>query len=168
VARLTTIGELAASIAHEINQPLSAIATNGHAAWRWLGHDMPNVSEATEALKRVIKDANRAGDIIGRIRALSRMINRNISRSISMTLFGKSSLLHKPRCRVTASQSEVTYPQDSQLCSAIASSCSPAYSGPPGSISGTAIAATVHTEGRRACVPVARRGARAKAAACAA
>jgi C4-dicarboxylate-specific signal transduction histidine kinase len=70
VARLTTIGELAASIAHEINQPLPAIATNGHAALRWLGHAMPNVSEATEALKGVIKDVNRASDVIGRIRAL--------------------------------------------------------------------------------------------------
>jgi PAS domain S-box-containing protein len=70
VARLTTIGELAASIAHEINQPLSAIVNNGHAAVNWLGHDIPNVPEVTEALKDIIKDANRASDVIGRIRAL--------------------------------------------------------------------------------------------------
>jgi signal transduction histidine kinase len=70
VARLTTMGELAASIAHEISQPLSAIATNSRAALRWLGHAMPNVLEATEALKRIIKDAGRASDVIGRIRGL--------------------------------------------------------------------------------------------------
>ena len=70
VARLTTIGELAASIAHEINQPLSAISTNGLAALRWLGHEVPNVAEAKEALERVSKEAQRASDVIDRIRAL--------------------------------------------------------------------------------------------------
>ena len=70
VARLTTIGELAASIAHEINQPLSAISTNGLAALRWLGREVPNVAEAKQALERVTKEAQRAGDVIGRIRAL--------------------------------------------------------------------------------------------------
>ena len=67
VARLTTIGELAASIAHEINQPLSAISTNGLAALRWLGREVPNVAEAKQALERVTKEAQRAGDVIGRI-----------------------------------------------------------------------------------------------------
>jgi PAS domain S-box-containing protein len=70
VARLTTIGELAASIAHEINQPLSAISTNCLAARRWLGHEVPNLAEAKQALERTIKDAQRASDVIGRIRAL--------------------------------------------------------------------------------------------------
>lgn len=70
VARLTTIGELAASIAHEINQPLSAISTNSLAGLRWLGHEVPNVAEAKQALERVGKDAKRASDVIGRIRAL--------------------------------------------------------------------------------------------------
>ena len=69
-ARLTTMGELTASIAHEVSQPLSAIASNCRAALRWLGRDLPNVPEATEALKRLIKDASRASDVIGRIRAL--------------------------------------------------------------------------------------------------
>src|SRR5262249_25080699 len=69
-ARLTTMGELAASIAHEINQPLSAIVTNGSASLRWLAHDVPNLAEAREALKRLVKEANRASDVISRIRAL--------------------------------------------------------------------------------------------------
>jgi PAS domain S-box-containing protein len=70
VARLTTIGELAASIAHEINQPLSAISTNCLAALRWLGHEVPNLNEAKQALERTNKEAQRASDVIGRIRAL--------------------------------------------------------------------------------------------------
>jgi C4-dicarboxylate-specific signal transduction histidine kinase len=70
VARLTTIGELAASIAHEINQPLSAISTNCLAALRWLGHEVPNLAEAKRALERTSKEAQRASDVIGRIRAL--------------------------------------------------------------------------------------------------
>jgi PAS domain S-box-containing protein len=72
VARLTTIGELAASIAHEINQPLSAISTYCHAALRWLGHEVPNLAEAKQALERTSKEAQRASDVIGRIRALLR------------------------------------------------------------------------------------------------
>jgi PAS domain S-box-containing protein len=70
VARLTTIGELAASIAHEINQPLSAISTNSRAALRWLGHEVPNLAEAKQALERTSKEAQRASDVIGRIRVL--------------------------------------------------------------------------------------------------
>jgi C4-dicarboxylate-specific signal transduction histidine kinase len=70
VARLTTIGELAASIAHEINQPLSAINTNCLAALRWLAHEVPNLGEAKQALERTSKEAQRASNVIGRIRAL--------------------------------------------------------------------------------------------------
>jgi PAS domain S-box-containing protein len=70
VARLTTIGELAASIAHEINQPLSAISTNSLAALRWLGREEPNVPEAKQALEGVSRDAKRASDVIDRIRTL--------------------------------------------------------------------------------------------------
>ncbi|HJV84167.1 MAG TPA: ATP-binding protein [Noviherbaspirillum sp.] len=68
VARVTTMGELAASIAHEVNQPLAAIVTNGHASLRWLAAQPPNVKEANDALQHVIRDANRAGDVIARIR----------------------------------------------------------------------------------------------------
>lgn len=68
VMRVTTMGELAASIAHELNQPLAAIVTNGQAALRWLGSNPSNLSEAVEALQRTIYDANRASEIIKRIR----------------------------------------------------------------------------------------------------
>ena len=68
VARFTSMGELAASIAHEVNQPLSAIATNSQAALRWLARDTPDLQEVAAALNRVNRDANLASDVIARIR----------------------------------------------------------------------------------------------------
>jgi PAS domain S-box-containing protein len=68
--RLTTLGELTASIAHEINQPLAGVVTNASAARRWLAAQPPNLNEVREALDRITRDANRASDIIIRIRAL--------------------------------------------------------------------------------------------------
>ena len=68
VARASTLGELAASIAHEVNQPLAAIVTNGHASLRWLDAAPPNETEARAAVQRIIRDANRAGEVITRIR----------------------------------------------------------------------------------------------------
>jgi PAS domain S-box-containing protein len=70
VTRLTTMGELAASIAHEVNQPLAAVITNGNASLRWLAAPTPNVDEAREAVQRIIRDGHRAGDVIQRVRAL--------------------------------------------------------------------------------------------------
>jgi PAS domain S-box-containing protein len=70
VNRALTMGELAASIAHELNQPLAAIATNAHACERWLSGPAPNVAEANESLHRISRDAIRASAVIARIRAL--------------------------------------------------------------------------------------------------
>jgi PAS domain S-box-containing protein len=72
VARLTSMGELAASIAHEINQPLAAVVANGNAALRWLDRAKPDLDEAKDALQDVIKEGNRASDVIGRIRSFLR------------------------------------------------------------------------------------------------
>jgi PAS domain S-box-containing protein len=72
VARVTTLGELSASIAHEVNQPLAAILTNGQAGLRWLGHDPPDLDEVRGAVKRIVGDADRASEVIRRIRELSR------------------------------------------------------------------------------------------------
>jgi len=72
LTRLTTLGELTASIAHEINQPLGAVVTNASASLRWLAGDSPNLDEAREASRRIIRDGKRADEIIGRIRALAR------------------------------------------------------------------------------------------------
>jgi len=71
-SRLTTIGELTASIAHELNQPLSAIVTNGNACLRWLSGETPNLREAGNTLNWIMRDARRASDVIARIRALMR------------------------------------------------------------------------------------------------
>ena len=70
VTRVMTLGELTASIAHEVNQPLAAIVTNGNATLRWLGGAMPNLSEARQAVERIIKDSYRASAVISRIRTL--------------------------------------------------------------------------------------------------
>jgi signal transduction histidine kinase len=66
------MGEMAASIAHEVNQPLSAIVNNGSACLRWLSSDSPNLDEAREAAQDIIREGNRAGEVITRIRAFLR------------------------------------------------------------------------------------------------
>jgi PAS domain S-box-containing protein len=68
--RVATIGQLTASIAHEVRQPIAATATNAAAALRWLGAQPPNLEEARQALDRIVNNAMRAGDIIERIRDL--------------------------------------------------------------------------------------------------
>jgi PAS domain S-box-containing protein len=68
--RVTTIGQLTASVAHEVNQPIAAAVTNAQAALRWLGAQPPDLEEVRQALGRIIKNGGRAGDVIGRIRAL--------------------------------------------------------------------------------------------------
>lgn len=70
-ARLSTLGELAASIAHEVNQPLAAIATNASAGLRWLDRPEPNLDEVRALAVRIASDAKRAGDIITRIRGMA-------------------------------------------------------------------------------------------------
>src|SRR6266850_4263590 len=70
VTRVTTLGELAASIAHEINQPLAAIIADANACLHWLEADRPDLDSVREALTAVVKDGDRAGEVIARIRAL--------------------------------------------------------------------------------------------------
>jgi PAS domain S-box-containing protein len=70
INRVTAMGELTASLAHEIKQPISAAVTNAKTCLRWLGRDEPNVAEASEAASRLVKDVARAADIIGRISSL--------------------------------------------------------------------------------------------------
>ena len=69
VARVATMGELASSIAHEVNQPLAAIVTNGNACLRWLSNNNPNVEEAKQSVSRIVKDGHRASEVVARIRA---------------------------------------------------------------------------------------------------
>jgi PAS domain S-box-containing protein len=70
--RVATTGQLSASIAHEVNQPLAAIVTNAGASLRWLDNDPPDIAEVRAGLERILQAGTRAGDIIGRLRRLVR------------------------------------------------------------------------------------------------
>nr|WP_256222569.1 ATP-binding protein [Pseudomonas sp. Pf153] len=72
VTRLTSLGEMAASIAHEVNQPLTAITSSAQACRRWLERPEPNMKEALDSLERIVASSRRASEVIDRIRALSR------------------------------------------------------------------------------------------------
>ena len=72
IDRVSMMGELAASIAHEINQPLAGIVSNGGACLRWLTGEEPNLEEAREAVRDIVRDGKRAGEIIARIRAMTK------------------------------------------------------------------------------------------------
>ena len=72
INRVSMMGELAASIAHEVNQPLAGVVSNGSACLRWLAGDVPNLDEARDAARRIVRDGKRAGEVIARIRALTR------------------------------------------------------------------------------------------------
>jgi len=80
VMRVTTLGELAASIAHEINQPLAAIGADANACLHWLAADTPDLDRVREALNAIVKDGHRAGEVITRVR----------------TLLARSSVAHEP------------------------------------------------------------------------
>jgi PAS domain S-box-containing protein len=70
VTRMMTLGELAASIAHEVNQPLSGVVSNGSACLRWLATDSPDLDEIREGIRDIVRDAKRAAEVLARIRAL--------------------------------------------------------------------------------------------------
>jgi signal transduction histidine kinase len=72
ITRVNTMGELTASLAHEIKQPIAAAVTNAATCLRWLGRDQPDLKEASDAALRIIRDLNRASDIISRIGLLFR------------------------------------------------------------------------------------------------
>jgi PAS domain S-box-containing protein len=71
VTRVTTLGELTASIAHEVNQPLAAVVANAEACVRWLDREIPDLAAARRSAEWVIEDGNRASDVIRRVRALA-------------------------------------------------------------------------------------------------
>jgi PAS domain S-box-containing protein len=70
-ARISTLGELTASIAHEVNQPLTAIATNSETSLRWLDRPEPNVAKARELTQRIVEETRRAAAVIKRVRAMA-------------------------------------------------------------------------------------------------
>ena len=72
VARLTTLGELTAAIAHEVNQPLTGVVSSANACLRWLAGERPDLDAARRSVERIINDGRRAGEVISRIRALAK------------------------------------------------------------------------------------------------
>jgi PAS domain S-box-containing protein len=96
VTRVTALGELAASIAHEVNQPLAAVVANAAAALRWLDRDTPNLQEARSALVSIVNDGNRAGEVIQRVRALvSKTIDQKVPLDINEVVNEVIALLHR-------------------------------------------------------------------------
>jgi predicted ATPase/signal transduction histidine kinase len=93
VMRVTSLGELTASIAHEVNQPLGAVLINAEACQTWLDHEQPNLTEVHAALERIVRDGTRAGEVIRRVRTLAKKadtkmapLNLNEVLSEAMTL----------------------------------------------------------------------------------
>jgi PAS domain S-box-containing protein len=72
IARLTTMGELVASIGHELNQPLAAVVTNGSACLRWLDREKPDLEKARQSVTNIVRDAGHAGQVIHGLRALAK------------------------------------------------------------------------------------------------
>jgi len=70
LSQVLSMGELTASIAHEINQPLTAVVTHGHACVEWLSANPPNLEKTRQTINRIIEDGSRAGAILGRVRSL--------------------------------------------------------------------------------------------------
>ncbi|WP_170207506.1 PAS domain-containing sensor histidine kinase [Luteibacter pinisoli] len=70
-ARVTALGEMSATIAHEVNQPLAAIVTHGEAALRWLRRGEPDLGEACDGIERLVRDARRASDVVNRVRSVA-------------------------------------------------------------------------------------------------
>jgi signal transduction histidine kinase len=79
VARVTSLGAITASIAHEVNQPLAAIVSHGEASLRWLNRDVPRLDEVEASIRHVITDGKRASEVVQRIRALIRKSGREQS-----------------------------------------------------------------------------------------
>jgi len=81
VTRVTALGELAASIAHEVNQPLAAVVANAAACLRWLDREPPDLKEARGTMESIIKDGNRAGEVTQRVRAF---VNKTTDQKIPL------------------------------------------------------------------------------------
>ena len=81
VTRVTMMGELAASIAHEVNQPLAGVVTSASAGLNWLAKNPPNLVKAREAIERILRDGTRAGEVLNRIRTLLKRAPPNKSRT---------------------------------------------------------------------------------------
>ena len=124
VARLTTLGEFTAAIAHEINQPLTAIVTSGQACLRWLAHEPPNLEEGRRMVEETVDSAIRAAEIISGLRAMMKKSPAhrellNINDAISAVI-----ALVAPRFSETEWSCGLSYRMIYRPCWEIESSCS--------------------------------------------
>jgi signal transduction histidine kinase len=95
VSRLTTMGEMTASIAHEINQPLAAIVASANAGLRWLANAMPDLEEARAALRRIVADGHRAGQVMKSVRGMFKDSDAKVSLDVNMLVGEVLTLLHR-------------------------------------------------------------------------
>jgi PAS domain S-box-containing protein len=94
-SQIATVGELSASIAHEVNQPLTAVVSNGNACLRWLSAQPPNLAKAVEAAQRIVRDGKDAGEVVRRIRALfKRAAHEEVSLDLNEVVGEVLGLLH--------------------------------------------------------------------------
>ncbi len=129
VTRVATLGEMTASIAHEVNQPLTGIVTNAQAALRWLARDPPELGEAIETIQRLARDGKRAGDVVARLRALIRRGETTQKTSVDVNQIVRETL---PLLRSEIQKNEVAVELD------LSSGLSPGFGRPGAGAAGPA------------------------------
>jgi C4-dicarboxylate-specific signal transduction histidine kinase len=127
MARLTTMGELTASIAHEINQPLAAIVTQSEAALRFLDRDEPDLGEVQDALSSIRRDGMRASEVIRGLRALARKSGPQLSRLEIDDVIGQVLAISRGECCGTMLCCVPSWLRASGRSWAIAFNCSRCY-----------------------------------------
>ena len=115
VSRSATLGELAAYIAHEVNQPLSAIMTNAHAGGRWLKTNPPNLAEIEDGLKRIVRDSDRAAGIIRMVRSFIKKKEPRKEPLNFKTLLHEIELILSPQLRLHHINFEIKVADDLPL-----------------------------------------------------
>ena len=108
------MGEMAASIAHEINQPLAAIASNGYAGLRWLANPTPNLDEARDALECIVNDSQRANEVVAGIRSMFKREGQAKEPQESTSSFVRSSPLFAVTRKINAYRFAPSYSTNSR------------------------------------------------------
>ena len=124
-ARLMTGDAVAATIAHEVKQPLTAMVTSADAGFRFLDRSVPNLDRAKEAFKRIVEDGHRAGEVVGSIRAMFKNdVADTERRSTSTSSSGKHLPWNAAICRSTGYWSKPSRTRSCRRCGEIACSFS--------------------------------------------
>ena len=124
VARVTTLGEMAASIAHEVDQPLSGVVINANACLRFLSGASPNLDEVRDGLQAIARDGRRASDVIGRIRSLARRATTEKEQLDINEVIGEVVALAEGEARRARATCRTELAGISRACWAIGFSCS--------------------------------------------